>query len=81
MTADFLEYSRRRGNDLTTPVPEHDFPGLNPGDRWCLCVERWQEAMEEGVAPPVFLASTHVSALEFVSLEELQAHAADGENE
>ncbi|RYD76714.1 MAG: DUF2237 domain-containing protein [Verrucomicrobiaceae bacterium] len=81
MTADFLAFSRARGNDLSTPVPEYDFPGLNPGDRWCLCVERWQEALEEGMAPPVFLAATHISALEFVTLEELQEHAADGEDE
>lgn len=81
MTADFLEFSRRRGNDLSTPVPEYEFPGLNPGDRWCLCVERWQEALEAGMAPPVFLTATHISALEFVSLAELQAHAADEENE
>ena len=81
MTADFLAFSRRRGNDLSTPMPEYEFPGLNPGDRWCLCVERWQEALEAGMAPPVFLAATHISALEFVTLEDLQAHAADEENE
>jgi uncharacterized protein (DUF2237 family) len=75
VTAEFLAFSRARGNDLTTPVPEADFPGLMPGDRWCLCASRWKEALEAGVAPPVILEATHMSALEFVSLEELQAHA------
>jgi uncharacterized protein (DUF2237 family) len=75
MTPEFLEFSVRRGNDLVTPVPEWDFPGLEPGDRWCLCVTRWQEALEAGVAPPVVLAATHISALEFVDLEALKAHA------
>jgi hypothetical protein len=76
MTAEFLEFSRRRGNDLVTPRAEFDFPGLNPGDRWCLCVSRWKEAFDAGVAPPVFLAATHERALEIVTLEQLQAHAA-----
>ena len=75
MTEEFLEFSRSRGNDLSTPVPDHGFPGLKPGDRWCLCVERWKEALAEGVAPPVALESTHVSTLEFVELEDLQQHA------
>jgi len=77
MTADFLEFSRLAGNDLSTPVPEYGFPGLSPGDRWCLCVERWKEAMEAGAAPQVVLEATHMSSLEFVSLEELQMHAVD----
>ena len=77
MTAKFLEFSKRRGNDLVTPNPLSDFPGLKPGDRWCLCVQRWQEALLAGVAPPVVLTATHISALEFVSLEELEAHALD----
>jgi len=77
MTAKFLAYSRSRGNDLITPVPEYEFPGLKPGDQWCLCAARWKEAMEAGVAPPVVLEATHMSALEFVSLEELKAHAVD----
>jgi uncharacterized protein (DUF2237 family) len=77
MTAEFLEFSRGRGNDLMTPVPEWHFPGLKPGDRWCLCVTRWKEALEAGVAPPVILGATHISALEFVELEELRAHAMD----
>lgn len=75
MTEDFLQFSRERGNDLSTPVPEWGFPGLKPGDRWCLCVVRWKEALEAGQAPPVVLESTHISTLEFVSLEELRKHA------
>jgi uncharacterized protein len=77
MTREFLQFTRARGNDLSTPVPEFGFPGLKPGDRWCLCAERWKEAMEAGAAPPVVLAATHISALEFVSLEELSDHAID----
>jgi uncharacterized protein len=77
MTADFLEFSRLAGNDLSTPVPEYGFPGLSPGDRWCLCVERWKQAFENGAAPQVVLEATHMSSLEFVSLEELQMHAVD----
>ena len=78
MTAEFLEFSVERGNDLVTPMPLHQFPGLKPGDRWCLCVQRWQEALEAGVAPPVDLEATHISSLEFVTLEDLQSHAAEG---
>ena len=74
MTKEFLEYSSSRGNDLVTPQQPY-FPGLKPGDRWCLCVTRWKEALEAGVAPPVDLEATHSSAVEFVNLEELQAHA------
>jgi uncharacterized protein (DUF2237 family) len=77
MTEEFLEFSAARGNDLITPSPMMDFPGLKPGDRWCLCVERWKEALQEGIAPPVFLAATHISTLEFVQLDDLQAHAVD----
>jgi uncharacterized protein (DUF2237 family) len=77
VTAEFLAFSASRGNDLATPAPHFGFAGLRPGDRWCLCVERWQEALEAGVAPPVILDATHISALEFVSLEELQAHAVE----
>ena len=77
VTAEFLAFSRARGNDLSTPYPEAGFPGLKPGDRWCLCAARWKEAFEAGVAPPVVLAATHISALEFVSLEELSEHAVD----
>jgi uncharacterized protein (DUF2237 family) len=75
MTSEFLEFTRLHGNDLSTPEPEWGFPGLSPGDRWCLCVERWKEALDAGVAPPVVLEATHISTLEFVSLEDLQAHA------
>lgn len=76
MTAEFLQFSRQVGNDLITPVPEFDFPGLKPGDRWCLCAARWKEALAANVAPPVILESTHMSAIEFVSLEDLEEHAA-----
>lgn len=75
MTADFLEFTKAQGNDLSTPRPEWDFPGLEPGDCWCLCAARWQEALKADVAPPVDLAATHEKALELVSLEDLQAHA------
>ena len=75
MTADFLEFSRQMGNDLSTPHPDLDFPGLQPGDRWCLCVSRWQEALEADVAPQIILESTHMSTIEFVSLAELKQHA------
>lgn len=75
MTAEFLVFSQARGNDLSTPVPEYDFPGLKPGDRWCLCAARWKEAFDAGIAPPVILEATHISTLEFASLDELQQHA------
>ena len=75
VTAAFLDYSLERGNDLITPHPEFRFAGLKPGDRWCLCVSRWQEAHRAGVAPPVVLESTHRNALQHVSLELLQSHA------
>lgn len=77
VTADFLEFSRARGNDLVTPVPEAGFPGLKPGDRWCLCAARWREAFEAGVAPKVALAATHESTLRAVPLESLERHAID----
>ena len=67
MTAEFLEFSRSRGNDLSTPVPEYEFPGLKPGDRWCLCAARWKEAYDAGMAPRVVLEACHVSTLEFAS--------------
>ncbi len=75
VTADFLAFSMTRGNDLITPRPEYRFAGLKPGDRWCLCALRWKEALEAGVAPPVHLEATHQKALDYVSLEELKAHA------
>ena len=65
------------GNDLVTPQPDVGFPGLRPGDRWCLCANRWKEALAAGVAPPVMLRSTHEAALEVVTLEELLVHAID----
>jgi uncharacterized protein (DUF2237 family) len=77
MTAEFLAYSSEHGNDLSTPVPDADFPGLKPGDRWCLCVARWREAFDAGVAPPVILNATHEEALAVVPLELLQQHALD----
>lgn len=75
VTAEFLAYSLQRGNDLVTPRPEHRFAGLRPGDRWCLCVNRWREAFEAGVAPPLVLEATHANALERVSLEQLKEYA------
>ncbi len=75
VTAEFLAFSRQKGNDLSTPVPEYRFAGLNPGDRWCLCALRWKQAFDAGVAPHVVLESTHAKALEFVTLAQLQAHA------
>lgn len=75
MTQEFLDFSKSRGNDLITPNPVYGFPGLKPGDRWCLCASRWQEALQAGVAPPVLLKSTHALALEYVTLDELKAHA------
>lgn len=79
VTAEFLAFSRMRGNDLSTPNPESGFPGLSPGDRWCLCVLRWKEALDAGVAPPVVLEATHESAVQFVSAEALARHAAKPE--
>ena len=78
VTAEFLDFSRQRGNDLGTPRPEFGFPGLNPGDRWCLCADRWREALEAGIAPKVILASTHRSVLDSIPLAVLQAHAMPG---
>ena len=78
VTAEFLEFSKMVGNDLSTAMPEHGFPGLLPGDRWCLCAERWQQALDAGFAPHVVLAATHEEALTFCDLEDLQAHAVDG---
>ncbi|MDZ4788473.1 MAG: DUF2237 domain-containing protein [Blastochloris sp.] len=75
MTAVFLEFSKKVGNDLSTPQPEYEFPGLKAGDRWCLCLMRWKEAMEAGCAPQVILESTHQSALKVVPLSVFQEHA------
>lgn len=76
-TAEFLTFSASRGNDLGTPLPEFGFPGLNPGDQWCLCAARWQEAFEAGCAPQVVLKATHMAALQLVRLEDLQGFATD----
>jgi uncharacterized protein len=77
VTQEFLDFTRSRGNDLSTPMPMFNFPGLKPGDRWCLCASRWKEALDAGVAPGVVLSATHASALEYVSLDELKHHAVD----
>lgn len=77
VTEEFLAFTKSRGNDLSTPVPMSNFPGLKPGDRWCLCAARWQEALDAGVAPPVILSATHAAVLEYVSLDELKKHASD----
>lgn len=74
MTEEFLAFSRAMGNDLSTPIPEYDFPGLKAGDCWCLCAARWQEAFEAGMAPKVKLASCEQSALEIIDLKDLRAH-------
>lgn len=78
ITAEFLAFSRSTGNDLSTPLPEYGFPGLKPGDRWCLCAPRWAEALAAGKAPGVVLAATELGALGHCHLEDLQAHAAEG---
>ena len=77
VSEDFLEFSRSRGNDLTTPQPQLGFSGLKAGDLWCLCAARWQEALEAGHAPDVVLESTHMASLEWVTMDNLCAHAVD----
>ncbi len=77
LTAEFLAFSKSKGNDLSTPVPMFGFPGLKPGDRWCLCAARWQEAYDAGMAPRVHLEATHMGSLEWVDLDALRAHALD----
>jgi uncharacterized protein (DUF2237 family) len=77
VTAEFLEFSKSRGNDLSKPQPEFGFAGLEPGDRWCLCAARWQEALEAGCAPRVVLAATHAATLEVIALTDLKRHALD----
>ena len=77
MTAEFLHFSVLAGNDLSTPRPEYQFPGLKPGDRWCLCADRWQEAFLSGAAPRVVLQATHQAALQICDLEDLKRHAVD----
>jgi uncharacterized protein (DUF2237 family) len=76
-TAAFLAFSKQRGNDLSTPLPEYGFPGLQPGDRWCLCAPRWQEALEAGQPPRVVLSATHEGALAYCSLDDLKQYAVD----
>jgi uncharacterized protein (DUF2237 family) len=77
VTAEFLEHQKRIGNDLTTPVPQYSFPGLSPGDRWCVVAVRWAQAYNDGLAAPVVLASTNQKALELIPLEILQRYAVD----
>lgn len=77
VTEEFLAFTQSQGNDLSTPAPLFGFPGLKPGDKWCLCAARWKEALDAGVAPPVALAATHARALEYVSMDELKQHALD----
>lgn len=81
MTQDFLDFTKKRGNDLSRPSPQYGFPGLKPGDKWCLCVHRWREALRAGFAPPVILESCHIKALEVVTLDELQAHRVTSDEE
>ena len=75
VTEEFLSFTRSRGNDLSTPIPQWQFPGLTPGDKWCLCISRWLEAEKAGFAPAVVLEATHMKALEFTSLELLRQYA------
>lgn len=75
----FLTYSKAQGNDLSTPMPAYDFPGLKPGDHWCVCAPRWLEAYEDGMAPPVRLKATEITTLEVIPLEVLRQHAAPGD--
>ncbi|MFH7026550.1 MAG: DUF2237 family protein [Heteroscytonema crispum UTEX LB 1556] len=75
VTQEFLAFTKAQGNDLSTPFPQYGFPGLKPGDCWCLCASRWKEALDAGVAPPVNLSATHAKALEYVSLDELKKYA------
>ena len=77
MTAEFLAFSKARGNDLSTPMPEYGFPGLKPGDRWCLCAPRWAEAFVAGMAPKIVLAATQEGALEYADLADFKRFAVD----
>ena len=74
VTTAFLAFSKSKGNDLSTPAPAYNFPGLQPGDKWCLCALRWKEAMLAGVAPPIVIESTHIRALEYIDLADLKKH-------
>jgi hypothetical protein len=77
VTEEFLEFTSSEGNDLIRPSPEHGFPGLTPGDRWCLCVSRWKEALDAGIAPPVVLAATNQATIKYVSLDDLKKYSVD----
>jgi uncharacterized protein (DUF2237 family) len=77
VTAEFLAFSAETGNDLSTPVPEYGFPGLKPGDRWCICASRWREAFDAGMAPAVVLSATHEETLAVIALADLKRHAVD----
>jgi hypothetical protein len=77
VTEEFLEFTSSEGNDLIRPCPEHGFPGLTPGDRWCLCVSRWKEALDAGIAPPVVLSATNQATIKYVSLDDLKKYAVD----
>jgi uncharacterized protein (DUF2237 family) len=77
VTEEFLEFSKSAGNDLTTPMPDFGFPGLKPGDRWCVCAPRWKEAYDAGKAPPLILEATHQAALEFVPRSVLEEFGID----
>ena len=79
MTAEFLKFSKQVGNDLSTPRPEYQFPGIQPGDHWCLCLPRWIEALEAGCAPRLRLQATHMSAIEHISMETLLEYASDAD--
>ena len=80
VTEEFLAFTKTKGNDLSTPVPHWRFPGLQAGDKWCLCISRWLEAEKAGVAPKVILEATHIKSLQYVSLELLQQYASDKSN-
>lgn len=81
VTAEFLAHQQRIGNDLSTPRPEFGFAGLKPGDRWCVCLSRWKQALDDGLAPPIVLAATHEEALAVVPLDVLRAHALDAQRQ
>lgn len=80
VTLEFLQFSKWTGNDLITPRPEYQFAGLKPGDAWCLCAERWKDALEAGVAPPIILEASHEKALDYVELTVLKTHAHDNQD-
>jgi uncharacterized protein (DUF2237 family) len=75
VTERFLEFTKSKGNDLSSPIPASNFPGLKPGDRWCLCAQRWKEALDADVAPPIILEATHEAVLRHVSIEDLRRNA------